>query len=190
MNTKQSIKRQVDIRIGNAGRTVGNLIYVKQGRRENTTFVYDGQWLANKDRIKVSSDLDLISGYQQHKAASPSDSVFHFAFADTAPDAWGRRVIARDHAKRRKINPAISPLTEMDYLLAVDDFSRIGALRLRDLDGKFCRTVEQGQRATPPLLELAHMYEASRAVEQGRETQEDLRYLHSNMIRLILHKKY
>jgi serine/threonine-protein kinase HipA len=65
----------------------------------------------------------------------------------------------------------------MDYLLAVDDFSRVGALRLRDQAGHFCRTVEQGRRSTPPLLELRRIYEASRAVEQGQETTEDLRYL-------------
>lgn len=72
--------------------------------------------------------LQLAPGHQVHKAASPSDSVFHAAIADTAPDAWGRRVIARDHAKRRKAEPQLSALTELDYLLAVDDFSRVGAL--------------------------------------------------------------
>jgi len=38
------------------------------------------------------------------------------------------RVIARDHAKQRKDNPRLAALTELDYLLAVDDFSRIRAL--------------------------------------------------------------
>ena len=57
------------------------------------------------------------------------------------PDAWGRRVIARDHAKRRKDAPQLAALTEIDYLLAVDDFSRVGALRLRDSDGRWLRTV-------------------------------------------------
>jgi serine/threonine-protein kinase HipA len=78
---------------------------------------------------------------------------------------------------RRRGNPALAPLSEMDYLLAVDDFSRVGALRLRDQAGHFCRTVEQGRRSTSPLLELRRIYEASRAVEQGQETTEDLRYL-------------
>src|SRR3546814_13511307 len=76
-----------------------------------------------------------MPGHQPHKAASPHDSVFHGAIADTAPDAWGRRVIARDHAKRRRTDPKLPALTELDYLLAVDDFSRVGALRLRGPDG-------------------------------------------------------
>jgi serine/threonine-protein kinase HipA len=59
----------------------------------------------------------------------------------------------------------------------VDDFSRMGALRLRDVKGGYLRTVEQGQRATPPLLELGRMFAASRAVERSVETAQDLAYL-------------
>ncbi len=59
----------------------------------------------------------------------------------------------------------------------MDDFSRVGALRLRDAQGLFQRSVEAGQRATPPLVDLGRMYAASRAVEAGNETAQDLRYL-------------
>lgn len=129
------IRQQVQVGIGKAGLALGELIYVRQGRREHCAFAYDEAWLANSARFNVSADLRLASGHQPDRAASAHDSVFHGAIADTAPDAWGRRVIARDHAKRRKSDPHLAPLTELDYLLAVDDFSRLGALRLRDLDG-------------------------------------------------------
>jgi serine/threonine-protein kinase HipA len=174
-----TVRQEVDVCIGKAGTTVGTVTYVKQGQREHTAFVYDETWLSNPDAFKVSPDLDLIRAYQQRKAPSLHDSVFPFALADTEPDAWGRRVIARDHAKRRKEDRTTNSasLTEMDYLLAVDDFSRIGALRLSDKTGKYLRTVEEGKRTTPPLLELQKMYDASRAVEKGTETTEDLRYL-------------
>ena len=68
-------------------------------------------------------------------------------------------------------------LTEMDYLCAVDDFSRIGALRLRDDEGRFIRTAAIGARTTPPLLDLNKIYLATRAVESNNESIEDLRYL-------------
>ena len=49
-------------------------------------------------------------------------------------------------------------LSEMDYLLGVDDMSRIGAIRLLDPDTQaFLRVIEDGARGTPPLLELAHL---------------------------------
>lgn len=171
------IRQQVRMCIGKAGLPVGSLVYVRQGRRENSAFAYDEAWLASPARFNVSADLQLLPGHQPHKAASPHDSVFHGAIADTAPDAWGRRVIARDHARRRKGDPQLPALTELDYLLAVDDFSRVGALRLRGPDGAWCRSVPDGRRRTPPLIELEHVYQASRAIERGQETAEDLRYL-------------
>jgi serine/threonine-protein kinase HipA len=170
-------RQQVQVCIGKAGLPLGSLVYMKQGRRENCAFAYDEIWLNSPARFNVSADLQLMQGYQPHKAASVHDSVFHGAIADTAPDAWGRRVIARAHAKRRKDDPRLPALTELDYLLAVDDFSRVGALRLRDPDRNWHRTVSRGQRSTPPLIELERIYQASRAVERGQETAEDLRYL-------------
>lgn len=172
-----AIRQQVQVGIGKAGLPVGSLIYVRQGRRENCAFAYDGAWLADPAHFNVSADLRLTEGHQPHKAASPQDSVFHGAIADTAPDAWGRRVIARDHAKRRRVDPRLPALTELDYLLAVDDFSRVGALRLGDAAGNWLRTTAKGRRSTPPLIELGPIYQASRAVESGQESAEDLRYL-------------
>jgi serine/threonine-protein kinase HipA len=159
------------------GRAGGFARVCPPGRRENSAFAYDEDWLASTARFNVSADLQLMAGHQSHKAASLHDSVFHGAIADTAPDAWGRRVIARDHAKRRKDDPRLPALTELDYLLAVDDFSRVGALRLRDPNGSWQRTTMSGQRSTPPLIELERVFLASRAVERGDETAEDLRYL-------------
>lgn len=172
-----TVRQEVQVGIGQAGLPLGTLVYARQGRREHCAFAYDTAWLNSAERFSVSADLQLVPGHQAHKAASAHDSVFHGAIADTAPDAWGRRVIARDHAKRRRANPQLPALTELDYLLAVDDFSRVGALRLGSAEGAWQRTVAQGQRSTPPLIELEHIFLASRAVERGQETFEDLRYL-------------
>jgi len=156
---------------------LGELSYVKDGTREYSAFAYDKVWLSDPARFEVSPDLPLRAGHVTRRAPSKDDSCFPFALADSEPDAWGRRVIARSHAKARKRNPNLSALNALDYLSAVDDFSRIGALRLQDDTGRFVSTVEEGQRATPPLVELQQMFDASRAVERGTETAEDLRYL-------------
>jgi serine/threonine-protein kinase HipA len=108
----------------------------------------------------VSPDLPLAEGHLVRRAATQHESCFHFALADTEPDAWGCRVIARAHARERKKNPSLPALTAFDYLSAVDDVRRVGALRLRDDAGKFLRAVEKGQRATPPLVELQRMYDS------------------------------
>jgi len=171
------VRRQIELCIGQAGLPLGALVYVRQGQREHSAIAYDAAWLADPERFNVSADLQLVPGYQSRKAASAHDSVFHGALADTCPDAWGRRVIARDHAKRRKADPSLPALTELDYLLAVDDFSRVGALRLRDAGGSYHQTAAAGRRSTPPLIELERVFQASRALERGQETTEDLRYL-------------
>ena len=175
--TSVNIRQQVDVCIGSAGTPTGSLTYVQQGQRAYSAFAYDASWLGAQERFQISPDLALTADHQQRRAESKVDSPFHYALADTAPDAWGRRVIARAHAKQRAKLPSLGALTELDYLLAVDDFSRVGALRLRDNAGNFLRTSVPGERSAPPLLELSHMLSASRAVEQGTETAQDLRYL-------------
>jgi len=175
--TAPALKQQVAVCIGKAGQTVGQLSYVKVGAREYSAFAYDIAWLSDPARFEVSPDLALISGHQVRRAPSKIDSCFHHALADTEPDAWGRRVIARAHARARKTSPQLKALNAFDYLSAVDDFSRMGALRLQHGSGAFLQTVDEGQRATPPLVDLLRIFEASRAVEGGQETAEDLRYL-------------
>lgn len=160
-NTKQV---ELEVFLGAAEHAVGKLVYVRAGQREFSQFAYRESWLSDTRFFDVSPDLDKTVGYQVRRAATQEDSVFFFALADTEPDSWGRRVIARAHAKERQQNPAHGPLTELDYLCAVDDHSRIGALRLRDASNRYLRSVAAGQRTTPALLELEHMLSASRAV--------------------------
>jgi serine/threonine-protein kinase HipA len=178
------VQHKVSVALGQTAIPLGELAYAKDGRREHSAFAYEAGWLTSAAKFAISPDLPLVRGNQFRKSPSKDDSIFHFAFADTEPDGWGCRVIARDHAKRRsaaqKAGTSLQSgeLTEMDYLLGVDDLSRIGAIRLRSPDtNEFFRVIENGGRSTPPLLELAHLMAASRAVEMNKETEADLRYL-------------
>jgi len=176
-NTGSASKVELDVRLGRAGVPVGKLVYVKNGRREFSQFAYQEEWLANPVAFDISPDLSRVLGYQLRKAPSSEESCFFLALTDTEPDSWGRRVIARAHAKERKLKPALRALTEVDYLCAVDDVSRMGALRLRDASQTYLRNDEEGKRATPPLVELEKIMTASHAVELSKETAEDLEYL-------------
>ena len=173
----QNVKTELDVCLGKAGTPVGKLVFVRNGPRVFTQFAYFQDWLDNQDTFNVSPDLTASPGYQTRKAATKEDSLFFLALGDTEPDAWGRRVIARAHSKRREEAPTLGALTELDYLCAVDDFSRMGALRLRTAHGAYLESVPAGRRATPPMLELEQMLSSSRAVELGKETAQDLAYL-------------
>ena len=167
-----AIHQEVDVAIGEAGHPLGTLHYAKQGARESSAFAYVQAWLQNPAHFAVAPDLPLTAERQFKKAPTPRDSVFHGALSDAEPDGWGRRLIARAHAKRRtrRASDAPAALIALDYLLAVDDESRVGALRL-------LAPPQPGSSRTPPLVELAHLLDASRAVERGDETAADLRYL-------------
>src|ERR1700687_1670061 len=155
------MKRTIDVFLGD-GLHIGTLHYDMQRTRENSAFEYAASWLSKKEHFALGPTLPLAAGPQFHKK-SRDGSVFHAPIADTEPDGWGRRVILRDHARRRQearragAEADSRPLNALDFLLAVDDFSRVGALRLQDEDG-VCRCApEDGRRSVPPLIELAHL---------------------------------
>ena len=176
--SKQARQRtQLDVFLGKVEKPLGRLIFVKDGQREFSQFAYSDDWLSDAQFFDVSPDLNRQSGYQLRKPSTKNDTCFFLALADTEPDAWGRRVIARAHAKARAKDASLRPLTEANYLACVDDFSRVGALRLRDESGHYLRSVADGARSTPAFLELEKILFASRAVEVSRETAEDLAYL-------------
>lgn len=170
-------RTQLDVFLGKAEKPLGRLIFVRDGQRAFSQFSYSEEWLTDTQSFDISTDLQRQSGYQLRKPQSKNDSCFFLALADTEPDAWGRRVIARAHAKARAKDVTLKPLTEVDYLSCVDDFSRVGALRLRNENGQYLRSVTEGERTTPAFLELEQILLASRAVEMSQETAADLAYL-------------
>lgn len=176
------MKRTIKVFIGDEARLVGTLHYDGVGTRERSAFAYDETWLGTTDRFALEPGLPLVAGPQYHRKV-PSGSVFHGAFADTEPDGWAKKVILRDHAKRRQETrragnqPDAVQLQTIDLLLAVDDASRVGALRFQDESGVFCRSNESGRRTAPPLIELGQLMTATRAVETETETAADLAYL-------------
>lgn len=175
------MKRTIDVCLGSAGVRIGVLRHEQDGARELASFAYDETWRTAAEAFPLDPTLPLVSGPQFHRQER-GGSLFHLVLADTEPDGWGRTVIRRDAAKRRaaaraagQVAPAVEG--ELDYLLGVDDLCRVGALRFRDEHGTFWRPSADGHRTTPPLVELADLYAASRAVEQETETAADLAYL-------------
>ncbi|MFB9266997.1 type II toxin-antitoxin system HipA family toxin [Bradyrhizobium erythrophlei] len=173
------MKEKLDVHLDD--KTIGSLRFEASGNRQACAFEYSRDWLVRKDRFQIDPELPLVAGPQYPTKSKVS--AFFGCFADSEPDGWAALVIRRDHAKQRKAAAAVGapfddrPLNSLDYLCAVDDFSRIGALRLSDNDGIFVRSHEPGERAAPPLIELDDLIRASKAVENETETARDLRFL-------------
>jgi serine/threonine-protein kinase HipA len=179
------MKRAVTVCLGQAAVEVGTLVFEARGNRQSVAFSYAQDWLARADAFAISPELPLGTGYFYAPNApgrAIEQSAFFGCFADTEPDGWGKSVIKRDYAKQRKeqgadaLTRGTAQLNDFDFLLWVSDFSRVGALRLRDDEGRFQRPSD-GKRDTPALIALPQLLSASKAVELNRETARDLAHL-------------
>lgn len=149
---------------------VGELVYTNDRGRDACQFAYAESWLRNPNRFQIDTELSLTPG---HFSPRKGANVFFGCFADSEPDGWGRKVIARDRVKR-----GLGPANNLDFLLDVHDVSRIGALRF-SFDGgtTFVTDSGPGKRAAPPLIEMKDLMRAASAVDKDTESAADLRLL-------------
>jgi serine/threonine-protein kinase HipA len=143
---------------------------VRKGR-ESATFEYDKDWLKNPARFPLEPALALGTG-PQHTVAGRR--IFG-AIGDSAPDRWGRVLIQRDERRKaREANRAPHTLGEIDYLLAVGDTTRQGALRFAEQEaGPFLAAGVQ----IPPLIRLSALLNAAMRVSADKDTDADLKLL-------------
>lgn len=156
----------IEVHIDWAGQThfVGRLHSAQ--RSAATTFEYDAEWFDRAEAFALDpTSLPLQPG--AHHAAT-----LFGAMQDCGPDRWGRLLIER--AVRKQVLER-KPYQDLDYVLALDDVSRIGALRFRvDASSPFLAAT---QAKIPPILELAALLRATEAVQSETETAADLRFL-------------
>ena len=146
---------------------VGRLWAREQRGRESSTFAYDPSWLQRRGAFALSTALMLTSG-QFHSAKGLPN-----VFSDTAPDSWGRKLMARrERARAKQAKTQPRTLFDIDYLAGVDDQSRMGALRFKDADGAAFLTVTGAP--VPPLIDLPRLLSATARIERDQETDEDL----------------
>jgi serine/threonine-protein kinase HipA len=117
---------EVDIDFAAGLARVGTLRRHARRGQETTSFEYHPDWLDDKARFSLEPALALNRGAFTPAAGAP---IFG-SIGDSAPDAWGRRLMQRAE-RRRAEREGRQPRTlmEADYLLGVSDVSRPGALR-------------------------------------------------------------
>ncbi|MBL0885576.1 type II toxin-antitoxin system HipA family toxin [Myceligenerans indicum] len=151
---------ELDLHLNTGGALVGS------------TFRYDDAYLRAPGAYALCPELPLTPG----PIPSAGDRPMFGTFADCQPDQWGRTLLF--HAERnsaRAQDRASVRLTEKDFLLGVQDETRLGALRL-SLDGG--ETYLAPPRAdVPELVELPSLTEAADAVAEHRGSDQDLRLL-------------
>jgi serine/threonine-protein kinase HipA len=143
---------------------VGRLHAAERGPA--VSFEYAAEWLNRPEAFAIDpTSLPLGTG--------PRYSTILFgALQDCGPDRWGRILIER--AVRKRVL-AHKPYRHIDYVVALDDSSRLGALRFRlNAAGPFL-AVSTGR--VPPLIQLQALLGAADAIHAETETAEDLKFL-------------
>lgn len=167
----QEVLVYIDTRDG--PRLAGRLWARTRKTRQNATFEYDPGWLDHPERFSLEPALTLGPG----PFHTPSDKPLFGAIGDSAPDRWGR-VLMRRAERRRAGRAGETPrtLTEIDYLLMVNDEARQGALRFTLKEGGPFLAPQDGNQI-PPLIELPRLLSAAERVGSASESDEDLRLL-------------
>lgn len=144
---------------------VGELCYEKLRGSESYAFRFDDNWLKFHAGIKLSEDINNYPGLQY---TQPGNDIFG-CFSDALPDRWGRILLKRrEQIQASEEKRAVRNLSSFDYLMGIDDFSRMGGFRLkRELDGDFINV--SPSLKIPPLTELRQLVLASQEVEKSEE---------------------
>lgn len=152
---------------------VGRLWAHAHKGRESASFQYDSSWLENPERFSLEPSLHLTEGsFRTH-----ADKAVFGAIGDSAPDRWGRVLMRRaEFLKAQKEKRAPHFLSEIDYLLQVNDEARQGALRFSTGIGKEF-LAHSSIRSIPPLLELPKLLSACSNFLDDKDNSEDLKIL-------------
>lgn len=144
---------------------VGELCYEKLRGSDSYAFRFDDNWLKFHAGIKLSEDINNYPGLQY---TQPGNDIFG-CFSDALPDRWGRTLLKRrEQIQASEEKRAVRNLSSFDYLMGIDDFSRMGGFRLkRELDGDFINV--SPSLKIPPLAELRQLVLASQEVEKSEE---------------------
>ncbi len=138
---------------------VGTLYAHRRRGTESASFSYESAYLASPGACSWGPQLPL-SAAPHH---TPAGHTLFGAFADGAPDRWGRTLLIRQEARRaRDENRQARTLGQVDFLIGVRDDLRQGSLRYRRGDGPFLATEADGVPLLtdlPTLMGLAHQAE-------------------------------
>lgn len=159
----------VDVFLDRAGESVraGQAHFTRRRGRISTTLIYDPGYLAGNG-TSIDPALPLVSGAQHQEGLI-------CAFADSAPDRWGRNLVEKaERSRAREEGRAPRRLDDLDFLLGVSDDTRQGALRFR-LAGD-TRFLGEPARV-PHLISLPELLHAADDLARGEDFSEAVKQL-------------
>lgn len=144
---------------------VGELGYESLRGSDSYAFKFDNDWLRQYGSLFLSADINNYPGQQY---TQPGHDIFG-CFSDALPDRWGRLLLnRREQILAAEERRPIRRLSSFDYLIGIDDFSRMGGFRFKTIpDGEFINC--DSHLRIPPLADLRSLVAASMEIEKSEE---------------------
>jgi serine/threonine-protein kinase HipA len=145
---------EVTVEIGGQEIIAGTL-WIHERHGHSATFRYADSYLASPDAYDLDPALPRSSGVFR----APAGKAMFSAFADSAPDRWGKNLMRRQERERAgAADSTPRTLGEADFLLGVRDDVRQGAIRFRRPGTTVYYSAHR--HAVPRLIELPRLLHA------------------------------
>ena len=151
-----------------APQEIGTLGHEYVRGKDHFVFEYSREWLKLHGGILLSGDLMNVPSMQHPRG---NDNVFGFV-KDSFPDRWGRllldrreRLMAQSEGRPKRM------LTNYDYLIGIEDFTRMGGIRYKEEDGTDYINASV-KNLVPPIESLRALCDACHEIELAEERNE------------------
>ena len=147
---------------------IGILGYEHVRGKDHFVFEYSSQWLKQYGGILLSGDLMNVPSLQHPRG---NENVFGFV-KDSFPDRWGRLLLdRRERLTAQSEGRPTRLLTNYDYLIGIEDFTRVGGLRYKDEDSNDFMGANT-KYLVPPIESLRALCDACHEIELAEERNE------------------
>ena len=147
---------------------IGTLGYERVRSKDHFVFEYSHEWLKQHAGIVLSGDLMNVPSLQHPRSM---DSVFGFV-KDSFPDRWGRLLLdRRERLQAQAEGRPVQMLTNYDYLIGIEDFTRMGGIRYKSDDSEDYINASS-KYLVPPIESLRALCDACHEIESAEERNE------------------
>ena len=147
---------------------IGILGYEHVRGKDHFVFEYSRQWLKQHGVILLSGDLMNVPSLQHPRG---NDNVFGFV-KDSFPDRWGRLLLdRRERLTAQSEGRPTRMLTNYDYLIGIEDFTRMGGIRYKEEDSDGYINASD-KYLVPPIESLRALCDACHEIELAEERNE------------------
>ena len=147
---------------------IGILGYEHVRGKDHFVFEYSRQWLKQYGGILLSGDLMNVPSLQHPRG---NDNVFGFV-KDSFPDRWGRLLLdRRERLTAQSEGRPTRMLTNYDYLIGIEDFTRMGGIRYKEEDSDGYINASD-KYLVPPIESLRALCDACHEIELAEERNE------------------